>query len=275
MLLAAVTARILGNRAPILWGWIMTSPSILPDDPSLCIPPMESDDENELNSQTAHNRAMVEYSARCGCFHCGGIFAGNEVAQWLQEDDGEDTALCPYCGVDAVIVGNEQYPVCMMVLSKLYMHWFGKEYRQRLEAATDMPTCGSHGDYLRKGLPSLTNHDRKITVVGEIELFPLSVYDRAEELCNESHPPRPVEYDDVDVYMGGVVTVHAGFDEHGYYYCDFITGSGVKLPYDAWNDVQQDLVLNLSRQYGDALRGIITDSLMHHMRLFIDVDVAE
>lgn len=163
----------------------------------------------------------------------------------------------------------------MMVLSKLYMHWFGKEYRQRLEAATDMPTCGSHGDYLRKGLPSLTNHDRKITVVGEIELFPLSVYDRAEELCNESHPPRPVEYDDVDVYMGGVVTVHAGFDEHGYYYCDFITGSGVKLPYDAWNDVQQDLVLNLSRQYGDALRGIITDSLMHHMRLFIDVDVAE
>lgn len=45
--------------------------------------------------------------------------------------------------------------------------------------------------------------------------------------------------------------------------------------YDAWNDVQQDLVLNLSRQYGDALRGIITDSLMHHMRLFIDVDVAE
>ncbi|UBZ00898.1 hypothetical protein LDH92_04915 [Bifidobacterium animalis subsp. lactis] len=253
----------------------MTGPSILPDDPSLCIPPMESDDENELNSQTAHNRAMVEYSARCGCFHCGGIFAGNEVAQWLQEDDGEDTALCPYCGVDAVIVGNEQYPVCMMVLSKLYMHWFGKEYRQRLEAATDMPTCGSHGDYLRKGLPFLTNHDRKITVVGEIELFPLSVYDRAEELCNESHPPRPVEYDDVDVYMGGVVTVHAGFDEHGYYYCDFITGSGVKLPYDAWNDVQQDLVLNLSRQYGDALRGIITDSLMHHMRLFIDADVAE
>ena len=87
---------------------------------------MESDDENELNSQTAYNRAMVEYSARCGCFHCGGIFAGNEVAQWLQEDDGEDTALCPYCGVDAVIVGNEQYPVCMMVLSKLYMHWFAR-----------------------------------------------------------------------------------------------------------------------------------------------------
>ena len=74
----------------------MTNPNILPDDTSLRIPPMGFDDENELNGQTAYNRTIVEGSARCGCFHCGGIFAGNEVSQWLQEDDGEDdTALCP------------------------------------------------------------------------------------------------------------------------------------------------------------------------------------
>ena len=134
--------------------------------------------------------------------------------------------------------GNERYPVCMMVLSGLYMHWFDQEYKQRLEEATDMPTCGDYEDYLRKGIPFLTNHDRKITVVGEIELFPLSVYGRAEELCNDGHPSQPVEYDDRDIYMGGVVTVHAGFDEHRYYYCDFITGDGVKLPYDAWSGTQ-------------------------------------
>lgn len=254
----------------------MTNPNILPDDTSLRIPPMGFDDENELNGQTAYNRTIVEGSARCGCFHCGGIFAGNEVSQWLQEGDGEDdTALCPYCGVDAVIVGNERYPVCMMVLSGLYMHWFDQEYKQRLEEATDMPTCGDYEDYLRKGIPFLTNHDRKIAVVGEIELFPLSVYGRAEELCNDGHPPQPVEYDDRDIYMGGVVTVHAGFDEHRYYYCDFITGDGIKLPYDAWSGTQQGLVLNLSRQYGDALRGIITDASMHHMRLFIDAAAEE
>ena len=32
-----------------------------------------------------------------------------------------------------------------------------------------------------------------------------------------------------------------------YYYCDFITGDGIKLPYDAWSGTQQGLVLNLSR----------------------------
>ena len=36
------------------------------------------------------------------------------------------------------------------------MHWFDQEYKQRLEEATDMPTCGDYEDYLRKGIPFLT-----------------------------------------------------------------------------------------------------------------------
>lgn len=38
----------------------------------------------------------------CGCFHCLRVYDAAEVIDWI--DDGE-TPLCPYCGVDAVMIG--------------------------------------------------------------------------------------------------------------------------------------------------------------------------
>jgi hypothetical protein len=38
----------------------------------------------------------------CGCFCCLQTFAAEEVIDWI--DDGE-TPLCPFCGVDAVLLG--------------------------------------------------------------------------------------------------------------------------------------------------------------------------
>jgi NAD-dependent SIR2 family protein deacetylase len=37
----------------------------------------------------------------CGCFHCLRTFEATAVIDWI--DDGE-TPLCPYCGMDSVML---------------------------------------------------------------------------------------------------------------------------------------------------------------------------
>lgn len=59
----------------------------------------------ELVLRTAHrfcsdHREQVEASEWLGCFYCISFFRPDAIKKWVQ--DGT-TALCPHCGIDAVI----------------------------------------------------------------------------------------------------------------------------------------------------------------------------
>lgn len=63
---------------------------------------------HSTNAQQAYehsrlNRRFMVSGAGCRCFHCLHAFAAEQVTQWV--DNGE-TALCPNCGVDAVLSGQ-------------------------------------------------------------------------------------------------------------------------------------------------------------------------
>jgi len=47
-----------------------------------------------------HNKNEISFCQECGCYHCLKIFPKEEVKNWT---DDSKTALCPYCGVDAVL----------------------------------------------------------------------------------------------------------------------------------------------------------------------------
>ena len=77
-----------------------------------------------------NHMAQLKKDATCGCFYCGKIFDPAEIKVWLIADndcDREGTALCPYCGIDAVIGESSGYPITEEFLSKMCMHWFGKK----------------------------------------------------------------------------------------------------------------------------------------------------
>jgi hypothetical protein len=58
------------------------------------------------------NRDELLLSTRCGCFYCGAIFSPEEVEDWVDEEEGVgQTALCPRCGIDAVIGSYSGYPI--------------------------------------------------------------------------------------------------------------------------------------------------------------------
>ena len=69
------------------------------------------------------NKQMLEKDTKCGCFHCSHVFSPNEITEWV-EDIPERTAICPYCGVDAVIGESAGYPLTKEALDTMYEEWF-------------------------------------------------------------------------------------------------------------------------------------------------------
>lgn len=65
-------------------------------------------------------------SKLCGCYHCGSIFKPEELTDndWIQDLHGR-TAVCPKCGIDAVIGDVSGIPIRKDVLDELYDEKFG------------------------------------------------------------------------------------------------------------------------------------------------------
>jgi hypothetical protein len=69
-----------------------------------------------------NNRVELEASSLCGCFYCMETFSPAEVTDWLEE---EGTALCPKCGIDAVLASQTGLPITRPeFLRAMHRHWF-------------------------------------------------------------------------------------------------------------------------------------------------------
>ncbi len=75
---------------------------------------------------SSRHRDALEASTRCACFFCFRAFATSEIKAWI---DADTTALCPGCGVDAVL-GNASCPsISDGFLRKMHQHYFA--YRSK------------------------------------------------------------------------------------------------------------------------------------------------
>jgi len=74
------------------------------------------------------NRAELERSTTSGCFYCLEVYPTAEVWEWIretQEDQERLTAMCPKCGIDAVIGDASGYLVTdRNFLERMRRHWF-------------------------------------------------------------------------------------------------------------------------------------------------------
>jgi hypothetical protein len=61
---------------------------------------MGADRLSEAHRHCKMHKEEIALSESCGCFHCLSVFSPGRVEAWC---DGGETALCPFCGVDAVI----------------------------------------------------------------------------------------------------------------------------------------------------------------------------
>jgi hypothetical protein len=75
---------------------------------------------SRLHRHTRANRMELEASEVCGCIACERIYFPSEIVGWLE--DG--TAVCPHCGVDAVVGSASGIPVMPGVLRRAHERWF-------------------------------------------------------------------------------------------------------------------------------------------------------
>jgi hypothetical protein len=75
---------------------------------------------SRLHQHTRMNRMELEASEACGCIACERIYFPSEIVRWLE--DG--TAVCPHCGVDAVVGSASGIPIIPGVLRRAHERWF-------------------------------------------------------------------------------------------------------------------------------------------------------
>lgn len=83
----------------------------------------ESNKLNQAHFYSSFNRKDLERDDICGCFYCLKIFNPKEIEEW--EGKREDTALCPYCGIDSIIGQSSKFPITKGFLEKMNQKWFG------------------------------------------------------------------------------------------------------------------------------------------------------
>lgn len=85
----------------------------------------EYEDNKELieaHVYSSFNRKSLERDNICGCFYCLEIFNPNEIEEW--EGEKEDTAFCPYCGIDSIIGESSGFPITQNFLREMNQKWF-------------------------------------------------------------------------------------------------------------------------------------------------------
>lgn len=76
----------------------------------------------EAHAHSSYHWGELYHSAVCGCFYCCEMFDFNEIEDWT---DKGVTALCPECGIDAVIGEASGFPVDdVAFLQAMKRHWF-------------------------------------------------------------------------------------------------------------------------------------------------------
>jgi hypothetical protein len=80
-------------------------------------------DLTEAHDHSTANRAELEQSATCRCFYCLAAFPPAEVEEWIDDRDGQ-TAICPRCGIDAVVGSASGVDMSDDFFAAMQTHWF-------------------------------------------------------------------------------------------------------------------------------------------------------
>ncbi len=76
----------------------------------------------EAHRHSIHHRAEIEASEICGCFYCLEMYPASAITEWTDKEN--DTALCPTCGIDAVVGSASGLELTTPFLEAMRRHWF-------------------------------------------------------------------------------------------------------------------------------------------------------
>lgn len=81
-----------------------------------------NNDPIKAHEFSSKNMPALQNDRVCGCFYCLRIFSPVQIERRLVS---EETALCPYCGIDSIIGESSGYPITEEFIAKMKAYWFG------------------------------------------------------------------------------------------------------------------------------------------------------
>jgi NAD-dependent SIR2 family protein deacetylase len=59
---------------------------------------------------SSHKKEILE-SEECVCFYCQETYPPTEIVEWIEENNGGETAVCPKCGIDSILGSKSGLPI--------------------------------------------------------------------------------------------------------------------------------------------------------------------
>lgn len=81
----------------------------------------------ELQKRTHNNEIEILHSKTCSCLFCRQTYDARTVNDWVNDENGM-SAICPECGMDAVIGDNGGEPIDKGLLKELNLAFYGEDY---------------------------------------------------------------------------------------------------------------------------------------------------
>lgn len=81
----------------------------------------KKDKLNDAANHSINNMKKLKNAELAGCYHCKSVFKASEIDETTDEGD---TALCPKCGIDAVLPDSSPYKLNAKTLAELKKFWF-------------------------------------------------------------------------------------------------------------------------------------------------------
>jgi hypothetical protein len=66
------------------------------------------------------NKKDIEKATHASCFSCLCVFETSEIEEYVPEKDGLSSALCPSCGIDAVVPGIIEHEILVEWQNKMF-----------------------------------------------------------------------------------------------------------------------------------------------------------
>jgi hypothetical protein len=79
---------------------------------------------SNLHKQSIHNKALINGKI-VSCFYCMRTFTSQMVIKYVDEND---TAICPFCGIDSVLP-VDHYPL----QEAMHKFYFSQEYSEKIK----------------------------------------------------------------------------------------------------------------------------------------------
>ena len=79
----------------------------------------------EIHNSCYKNKSQIKLkNQRCGCFYCKKIFIIEDIDEWT---DSKQTAMCPNCDIDSVIIETESLKISESLLKQMHNRFFNWE----------------------------------------------------------------------------------------------------------------------------------------------------